>query len=120
MRASRGEPALSSQWYLAEGLDEAEAGRRVVVLAGWALQRRRSRGLLRGGTLGRSFPLTVGAALAAAAAAALLVLGSAGPTTGHYDGTGNPLSGGLVSALLAAAFVVALWRELRAQRVVRS
>jgi hypothetical protein len=92
----------------------------VVVLAGWALERRRSRGRLRGGTLGRSFPLTVGAALAAAAAAALLFLGSAGAITGHYDGTGNPLSGGLVAALLAAIFGVALWRELRAQRVLRS
>ena len=88
-----------------------------LVLAGWALWRRRSRGRLRGGTLGRSFPLTVGAALATAAAAALLFLGSAGPLTGHYDGTGNPLSGGLVSALLAAVFALALWRELRTPRI---
>ncbi len=88
-----------------------------VVLGGWALWRRRSRGRLRGGMLGRSFPLTVGAALAAAAAVALLFLGSAGPLTGHYDGTGNPLSGGLVSALLAAVFALALWRELRTPRI---
>jgi hypothetical protein len=36
-----------------------------------------------------------------------------GVVTGEDDGTGNPLSGGLVSALLAAAFGTALWRELR-------
>jgi HAAS len=90
----------------------------VVLLAGWAVWRRGApRRPLRPGTLGRSFPLTVGAALASAAAAALLFLGSAGVVTGHYDGTGNPLSGGLVSALLAAAFGTALWRELRRRRI---
>jgi hypothetical protein len=88
----------------------------VLVLAAWALWRRRAG--LRRGALGRSFPLTVGAALAAAAAGGLLFLGSAGPITGHYDGTGNPLSAGLVSALLVAAFGVLLWRELRARRIV--
>jgi hypothetical protein len=92
----------------------------VLVLAGWAVWRRRTRERLRRGALGRSFALTVGAALAAAAAAALLFLGAAGPITGHYDGTGNPLSGGLVSALLAGIFAVALWRELRVHRPARS
>ena len=90
----------------------------IVLLAAWAVWRRRSRDRLRAGTLGRSFSLTVGATLAAAAAAGLLFLAAAGPVTGHYDGTGNPLSGGLVSALLGVAFGVALWRELRARRIV--
>ena len=92
----------------------------LVVLAGWAVWRRRVRGRLRRGALGRSFTLTVGAALASAAAAALLFLGSAGVVTGHYDGTGNPLSGGVVSAVLAAAFCAALWRELRQRRLADS
>jgi hypothetical protein len=88
----------------------------VLVLAGWAVWRRRTRGRRSRGALAPSFGLTVGAALASAAAAALLFLGSAGPITGHYDGTGNPLSGGIVSACLGLAFGVALWRELRARR----
>jgi HAAS len=90
----------------------------LVVLAGWAVWRRRERGRLRRAALGRSFTLTVGAALASAAAAALLFLGSAGVVTGHYDGTGNPLSGGVVSAVLALVFCGALWRELRQRRLV--
>ena len=89
----------------------------LVVLAGWAVLATPGRGRLRRGALGRSFPLTVGAALASAAAAALLFLGSAGFVTGHYDGTGNPLSGGAVSTILAAAFGAALWRELRRRRL---
>lgn len=89
----------------------------IVVLAGWAVWRRGTRGRLRRGAIGRLFPLTVGAALASAAATALLFLGSAGFVTGHYDGTGNPLSGGAVSMILAAAFGTALWREVRRRRL---
>ena len=92
----------------------------ILVLAGWAVWRRRMRGRLRRGALGRFFPLTVGAALASAAAAGLLFLGSAGFVTGQYDGTGNPLSGGAISMILAAAFGTALWRELRQRRLVGS
>ena len=44
------------------------------------------RGRLRRGALGRSFTLTVGAALASAAAAALLFLGSAGSSRGTTTG----------------------------------
>ena len=89
----------------------------VLLLAGWAAWRRRSHVRARPSVLGRSFALTVGATLASAAAAGLLFLGSAGPLTGHYDGTGNPLSGGLVSILLAAGFGAALRRELRRRRL---
>ena len=62
----------------------------LVVLAGWAVWRRRGHRRLRRGTLGRSFTLTVGAALASAAAAALLFLGSAGVVTGHYGRDWQP------------------------------
>jgi hypothetical protein len=89
-----------------------------LVLTGWTLWRTRARGRLRRGALGRSFPLTVGAALATAAAAGLLFLGLPGVVTGASDGSGNPLSGAVVSAVLALVFCVALLRELRARRVV--
>jgi hypothetical protein len=88
----------------------------ILVLAGWAAWLRRTRREPHS-ALGRSFGLVVGATLAAAAAAGLLFLGAAGPITGHYDGTGNPLSGGLVSVLLAAGFGVALLREARRGRL---
>ena len=89
----------------------------MLVLAGWAVWRPRAGRSLRARALGRPFSLTVGATLAAAAAAGLLFLGSSGVITGHYDGTGNPLSGGVVSLLLVVVFCGALWRELRARRI---
>jgi hypothetical protein len=91
----------------------------LVALAGWALWRKGRPRRPHRGALGRAFPLTVGAALAAAAAGALLFLGASGVITGHWDGTGNPLSAGVVSAFLAAAFGAALWRELYRRRFAR-
>jgi hypothetical protein len=40
--------------------------------------------------------------------------------TSAVDGTGNELSGGIVSALLAAGFGLALWRDVRLRRFARS
>lgn len=91
-----------------------------VMLVGWAGWRGRTSGVHRRSTLGASFPLTVGVSLASVAAAGLLLLGLDGAVTGYSDGTGNPLSGGIVSAFLALAFSAAHWREFRDHRLARS
>jgi hypothetical protein len=58
----------------------------------------------------------VGAALATAAAAGLIGNSVGRMTAGAVDGTGGDLSGGIVSALLAAGFGLALWREVHGRR----
>jgi hypothetical protein len=92
----------------------------LLVLAAWWLVRRRSAGRLLGQrSLPASLPVVVGAALATVAAL-LLLGGSLVSMTSAVDGTGNELSGGIVSALLAAGFGLALWRDVRLRRFARS
>lgn len=89
----------------------------LLLFAAWWLWRRRRGGrVLRQRLLPRAFPPVVGAALATAAAAGLIGNSVGRMTAGAVDGTGGDLSGGIVSALLAAGFGLALWREVHGRR----
>jgi hypothetical protein len=114
------EAAIAHHLFEIVGYRVAAGATGAVMLVGWAVWRRRTSKVHGRSALGASFPLTVGVSLASVAAGGLLLLGLGGAVTGYSDGTGNPLSGGIVSAFLSLAFGAALWRELRVHRLART
>lgn len=85
----------------------------VVILAGWYMARRRRLGTNRTAGLPASYTAIVGAVLFGVAAAGLGVLAVMGSVFGGGSGAGELLSAGVVSAVVAAAFGVAVTRSLR-------
>lgn len=86
----------------------------VVILAGWLVARRRRLRAERAAGLPWSYTVIAGSLLFGVAGAGLTGLGAMGSISGARSGAGEMLSAGLVSAVVAAGFGVAMIRSLRA------
>jgi hypothetical protein len=85
----------------------------LLIIAGWYVARRRRLQADRTAGLPSSYLYIAGTVLFGAAAAGLTGLGALGSISGGTSGAGDPLSGGLVSAVVAAGFALAMLRSMR-------